>query len=140
MCLKLYLSYWNLILDKAQDYQNLLQFIIFFMKIRLNLLEEDIAYHFGIHVSTVSWIFHYVLDVMYIKIHDISLCSWCYVYPMATENHDVKLSRFRPLSRWSGENCNTALVFKQCALRSVWDSDESIDTTSVWVEMVQMET
>ena len=39
----------------------------FFMKIRLNLFEEDIAYRCGVHVTTVSRIFHHVLDIMYVK-------------------------------------------------------------------------
>ena len=38
--------------------------IMFFMKLRLNLLEEDIGYRFGVHPSTVSRNFHRVLDVV----------------------------------------------------------------------------
>ena len=41
--------------------------MIFLVKIRLNLLEEDIACRFGIHQSTVSRIFHRVLDILAIK-------------------------------------------------------------------------
>ena len=38
--------------------------LMFFMKVRLNLFEEDLAFHFGVHKSTVSKNFHKVLDVM----------------------------------------------------------------------------
>ncbi len=38
--------------------------IMFFMKLRLNLFEEDIGYRFGVHPSTVSRNFHRVLDVV----------------------------------------------------------------------------
>ena len=40
-------------------------FIMFFLKIRLNLLDDDIGYWFGVHPSTVSRHFHKVLDVLY---------------------------------------------------------------------------
>ena len=39
---------------------------MFFLKIRLNLLDDDIGYRFGVHPSTVSRHFHKVLDVLYI--------------------------------------------------------------------------
>ena len=41
--------------------------IMFFLKIRLNLFDEDIADRFDVHASTVSRNFHRVLDVMAIK-------------------------------------------------------------------------
>lgn len=41
--------------------------IMFFLKIRLGLYDEDIADCFGVHPSTVSRNFHRVLDVMAIK-------------------------------------------------------------------------
>ena len=37
--------------------------IMFFLKIRLSLFDEDIAYRFRVHPSTVSRNFHRVLDV-----------------------------------------------------------------------------
>ena len=37
--------------------------IMFFLKLRLNLFDEDIAYRFRVHPSTVSRNFHRVLDV-----------------------------------------------------------------------------
>lgn len=42
--------------------------VMFFMRIRLNLVEEDIGYRFGVHQSTVSRNFHKVLDVMDAKL------------------------------------------------------------------------
>jgi len=44
--------------------------LMFLLKIRLNLYEEDIADHFGVHVSTVSRNFHRVLDVLYVYTPD----------------------------------------------------------------------
>ena len=38
--------------------------VMFLMKIRLNLFDEDIAYRFSVHRTTVSRNFHKVLDVM----------------------------------------------------------------------------
>ena len=40
-------------------------FVMFFMKIRLSLQDEDIAFRFGCHVSTVSRSFHRVLDILF---------------------------------------------------------------------------
>ena len=39
-----------------------------FMRIRLNLYEEDIAYQFDVHRTTVSRCFYRVLDVMHAKL------------------------------------------------------------------------
>jgi len=36
---------------------------MFFLKLRLNLFDEDIGYRFGVHPSTVSRNFHRILDV-----------------------------------------------------------------------------
>lgn len=41
--------------------------IMFFLKVRLSLYDEDIADRFGVHSSTVSRNFHRVLDVMAVK-------------------------------------------------------------------------
>ena len=41
---------------------------IFFMRIRLNLYEEDITYRFDVHRTTVSLCFYKVLDVMNAKL------------------------------------------------------------------------
>ena len=41
---------------------------IFFLRIRLNLYEEDIGYRFQFHRTTVSRCFHKVLDVMHAKL------------------------------------------------------------------------
>ena len=40
---------------------------VFFMRIRLNLYEEDIAYRFDVHRTTVSRCFYRLLDVMHAK-------------------------------------------------------------------------
>ena len=44
---------------------------MFLMKIRLNLFDEDIAYRFGVHRTTVSRNFHHVLEVLYFKTKDL---------------------------------------------------------------------
>lgn len=44
------------------------QFLLFCMKIRLNLCNQDLAYRHGISVGSVSRIFHRVLDVVHAKI------------------------------------------------------------------------
>jgi len=43
------------------------QVLMFLMKLRSNLLDDDIGVRFGIHKSTVSRNFHRVLDVAYAK-------------------------------------------------------------------------
>ena len=45
--------------------ENLL--LMFLVKLRLNLCDEDLAARFGVHQSTVSRNFHKVLDVMAVK-------------------------------------------------------------------------
>lgn len=42
-------------------------FIMLFLKIRLNLFDEDIAFRFDVHSSTVSRNFHRVLDILAVK-------------------------------------------------------------------------
>ena len=41
--------------------------IMFFMKLRLNLFDEDIAHRFGVHPTTVSRNFHRVLNIASVK-------------------------------------------------------------------------
>ena len=41
--------------------------VMFLMKLRLNLFDDDLAYRFGVHHSTVSRNFHRVLDVMAVR-------------------------------------------------------------------------
>ena len=47
---------------------------MFFLKICLNLYDEDIAYRFGIHVSTVSQNFHRVLDIL--SVYTTGFIKW----------------------------------------------------------------
>ena len=59
----------NLITPALPDGLKLSKFqmvMMFFLKIRLSLYDEDIAYRFGVHVSTVSRNFHRVLDIMFV--------------------------------------------------------------------------
>ena len=44
------------------------QFIMVLMKLRLNLPNQDIAYRFGVHQSSVSRNFRKWIDVMYIRL------------------------------------------------------------------------
>ena len=46
---------------------NLTLIIMFLMKIRLNLFDEDIAHRFGVHRSTVSRNFHRILNIAAVK-------------------------------------------------------------------------
>ena len=47
---------------------------MFFLKIRLNLHYDDIAYRFNVNKGTVSRHFHTVLDILYVKTK--SLIQW----------------------------------------------------------------
>jgi len=42
-------------------------FLMFILKLRLNLFDEDIGYRFGVHASNVSRNFHRVLDIAFVK-------------------------------------------------------------------------
>ena len=60
----------SLVSPALPDSPNLSKFsmlLMFFMKIRLNLFNEDIGDWFGVHKSTVCRNFHHVLDVMTLK-------------------------------------------------------------------------
>lgn len=46
------------------------ELILTLMKLRLNLLNEDIGYRFGIHKTSVSKIFHKWLHILYVKLKD----------------------------------------------------------------------
>lgn len=50
---------------KARKLSKFDQIMIFFLKIRLNLFDEDIAYRFDVSISTVSRKFHIVLNAMH---------------------------------------------------------------------------
>jgi hypothetical protein len=41
--------------------------VMFLMKLRLNLFDEDVAFCFGVHRATVSRNFDHVLDILYVK-------------------------------------------------------------------------
>ena len=58
----------NLVSPHLSEGQKLTKFqmvLMFLMKLRLNLFDEDLAHRFGIHQSSVSRNFHRVLDVMF---------------------------------------------------------------------------
>ena len=54
-------------LPESPRLTKLTMLLMFFLKIRLNLFDEDIGYRFDVHSSTVSRNFHRVLDVMFVK-------------------------------------------------------------------------
>ncbi len=54
-------------LTESNKLTKMAMMLMFFLKIRLNLYDEDIADRFNVHPSTVSRNFHRVLDVMAIK-------------------------------------------------------------------------
>ena len=63
-------SLFNLVAPSLPDGAKLTKFamlIMFMLKIRLNLFDEDIGHRFGVHKSTVSRNFHRVLDVMFVN-------------------------------------------------------------------------
>ena len=62
---------------------------IFFMRIRLNVYEEDIAYRFDVHRTTVSQCFYRVLDVMHAKL--FHLIKW----PERETLHETVPSSFK---------------------------------------------
>ena len=45
-------------LNESPKLSKMSMLLMFFLKIRLNLFDEDIAYRFGVHPSTVSRNFH----------------------------------------------------------------------------------
>ena len=46
-------------------------FVLFFMKIRLNLFEEDLAYRFNVHRTTVSRVFRWILNLLAVKMKNL---------------------------------------------------------------------
>ena len=81
--------------------------LMFLMKVRLNLFEEDLAFRFGVHKSTVSRSFHKVLDVMAVR--TAHLIKW----PDRDTLQETLPSSFRRF-------------FKQCCI--------IIDCTEVFIE------
>lgn len=55
------------VLPESPKLSKISMVLMFFLKIRLNLFDEDIGDRFGVHKSTVSRNFHRVLDVMAVK-------------------------------------------------------------------------
>ena len=49
------------------------QFLMVLMKLRLNLADQDLAYRFGVHQSTVSWNFRKWIDILYDRLHPLIL-------------------------------------------------------------------
>uniref|UniRef100_UPI00358E3B3F uncharacterized protein n=1 Tax=Myxine glutinosa TaxID=7769 RepID=UPI00358E3B3F len=83
------------------------QVLMFLMKLRSNIFDEDLAYRFGVSQSTVSRNFHRVLDVMFVKTQ--SLIHW----PSRDALRLSMLSSFRKF-------------FRKCAV--------IIDCTEVFIE------
>lgn len=48
--------------------------MMFFLKIRLNLMDYDISFQYGVHRTNVSRNFHRMLDIMYV--HTSQLVKW----------------------------------------------------------------
>ena len=44
------------------------EFMVTLMKLRLSLFEQDLAFRFGVHQSTISRIFRRWIDIMYVKL------------------------------------------------------------------------
>ena len=44
------------------------QLIMVLLKLRLNLMDQDIAFQFGVHQTTVSWNFRKVMNVLYSRL------------------------------------------------------------------------
>ena len=44
------------------------EFMVTLMKLRLSLFEQDLAFRFGVHQSTISQIFRRWIDIMYVKL------------------------------------------------------------------------
>ena len=64
-------AFYNFVASGLLDSPHLtkmLMLIMFFLKVRLNLFDEDIAHQFRVHPSTVSRNFHRVLDVAAAKV------------------------------------------------------------------------
>ena len=53
------------------------QFLMILMKLRLNLADQDWAYRFGVHQSTVSRNFRKWIDVLYGRLHPLILWPEC---------------------------------------------------------------
>ena len=45
--------------------------LLFLMKIRLNVMDEDLAFRFGVHQTTISRNFHRVLNGMYVRLYNL---------------------------------------------------------------------
>ena len=82
-------------------------FKCYLLKIRLSLYDEDIAYRFGIHVSTVSQNFHRVLDIL--SVYTTGFIKW-------PDRETLRLTM--PSSLWK--------FFKKCAI--------IIDCSEVFIE------
>ena len=95
------------VLPDARIVSRYVSLLIFFLKVRLNLFDDDIAYRFGIHPSTVSRHFHHVLDVLHV--HTAFLLKW----PDRETLHLTMPTAFRRF-------------FKKCAV--------IIDCTEVFIE------
>jgi len=69
------------------------QFLLVLMKVRLNLDNQLLAFKFGIHVSTVSWCFHKLLNVMYERLKP--LVMWpdrFFFYEISCESKGYKIA------------------------------------------------
>ena len=54
-------------LNESPKLSKISMFLMFILKLRLNLFDEDIGYRFGVHASTVSRNFHRVLEVTFAR-------------------------------------------------------------------------
>ena len=55
-------------LPKSPKLPKMSMFLMFILKLRLGLFDDDIGFRFGVHPSTVSHNFHRVLDIMFVNI------------------------------------------------------------------------
>ena len=71
-----FIALFNLISSEIHGSSKLSKFemfVMFFMKIRLNLFEEDLGYRFDVHRTTVSRVFRRILYLLAVKTKDLIL-------------------------------------------------------------------
>ena len=67
-------SLCDLVFPSLPDGSKLSKFdmvLLFLMKIHLNVMDEDLAFRFGVHQTTISRNFHRVLNGMYVRLYNL---------------------------------------------------------------------
>ena len=113
--------------------------LLFLMKRCLNVMDEDLAFRFGVHQTTISRNFHRVLNGMYVRLYNLVM------WPDRGVLRQTMPSSFRKFFRKCAVIVDCSVVFMECpsdllARAQVWSNYKHHSTVKFLIGITQQGT